>query len=173
MTQCTHGLSYLHNLGPALIHGDVKGENILIDDNGQARLSDFGLVTISETYQFNTTYRPGEGCGSIMWMAPELFKGGNARSRSSDIYAFGMTIVEIYTGKPPLSSRTFTNDAQIILAVMNEGFRPERTKMTSPNCTFPDEMWNTAVWCWDQDPKKRPTIDKIVFKLESLLIRSS
>lgn len=168
LTQCALGLSYLHNHEPALIHGDIKGENILIDDYEQARLSDFGLITISETRLFNTTHRPGEGSGTIMWMAPELFKGGALRSRTSDVYAFGMTIVEVYMGKPPLSSGNFTNEGQVLLAIVN-GFRPKRIEVTTSGCTLPDELWNMATCCWDQDPKHRPDIDAIVEKLDSLL----
>ena len=106
-------MQYLHNLNPPLIHGDIKAvccisvcstsmsyrvfqSNILIDDVEHARLADFGLITISETQNFSTTISHGDQ-GSTRWMAPELFKQGVRRSWSSDIYAFGMTILEVRT----------------------------------------------------------------------------
>jgi serine/threonine protein kinase len=67
----------------------------LIDDEGHARLADFGLITISETQNFNITLSLAGDKGSSRWMAPELFGGGVRKSRASDIYAFGMTILEV------------------------------------------------------------------------------
>jgi serine/threonine protein kinase len=69
--------------------------NILIDEREHARLADFGLITISETQHFNTTVSHASDKGSTRWMAPELFKEGVTKSRSSDVYAFGMTILEV------------------------------------------------------------------------------
>lgn len=129
------------------------------------------LVTISETYQFNTTHRPGEGCGSVMWMAPELFSEGIVKSRTSDVYALGMTIIEVYTGKPPLFGKKFTNSGQIIFAIMT-GFRPESARITALNCAFPDELWSFAKRCWDQDLRCRPNMAEVVIELE-LCLRDS
>jgi serine/threonine protein kinase len=68
--------------------------NILIDNDGSSRLTDFGLISVSETENFITTTVQG-GRGSTRWMAPELFQTGIKKSRASDIYAFGMTIIEV------------------------------------------------------------------------------
>jgi serine/threonine protein kinase len=71
--------------------------NILVDDDGRARLTDFGLITVSESQVLQTTTMSGEG-GSLRWMAPESMipsRDGRPTSRSSDIYAFGMTIIEV------------------------------------------------------------------------------
>jgi serine/threonine protein kinase len=118
LSQCAHGLKYLHTQSPALIHGDVKAvcvlvifvqlvvtfrqSNILIDNDGSIRLTDFGLISISETENFRTTIVQG-GRGSTRWMAPELFQTGIKKSRSSDIYAFGMTIIEVINLKLSVS----------------------------------------------------------------------
>lgn len=151
--QSAFGLQYLHGLQPALLHGDVKAANILIDGGGCARLADFGLLTISETQGFATTFRPSEG-GSVRWMAPELFREGIMKSRSSDIYSFGMTLLEVYTGRPPFSSGrvSFHNDAQILMVILS-GKRPERPETRA----LTDDLWELIQQCWNEDPLVRPT----------------
>ena len=69
--------------------------NILIDGDGNARLADFGQTRIPESQAWNTTATNSSEKGSIRFTAPELFQGDAAKSRSSDVYAFGVTIVEV------------------------------------------------------------------------------
>lgn len=71
----------------------MKAANILIDSNGRARLSDFGLITLSEVEGIQLTQ--GSEGGSTRWMAPELIVGATVRSKQSDIYALGMTMLEV------------------------------------------------------------------------------
>ena len=56
------GMRYIHNLRPAVIHGDLKTKNVLVDGNFKAKITDFGL---SQKRRF--------GCGTPLWMAPGLF----------------------------------------------------------------------------------------------------
>ena len=67
---------------------------MLIDADGNARLADFGLVAISESQAFSTTMTRSDK-GSLRFMAPELFEPRALRGRASDVYAFGMTILEV------------------------------------------------------------------------------
>ncbi|KAL4078696.1 kinase-like domain-containing protein [Scleroderma yunnanense] len=84
------GLNYLHNCEPsAIFHGDVKGVNVLISDNGQALLTDFGLSTIYYS-TFAMTFSDGRGVGTLRWMSPEILKGGEV-SAEADVWAFAMT----------------------------------------------------------------------------------
>jgi serine/threonine protein kinase len=68
--------------------------NILVDERGEPRLTDFGLTEVSAT---EDTRRPPGNCssGSWRWMAPELHQEGGRKSRKADIYAFGMVIIEV------------------------------------------------------------------------------
>jgi len=79
---------------------------MLIDDNGCVRLTDFGLITISETVDFMTTTTQGDR-GSLRWMAPELMISGGKKNCATDIYAFGMTIIEVKL------NFTFRNSSQL------------------------------------------------------------
>ncbi|KAF5311186.1 hypothetical protein D9611_012996 [Ephemerocybe angulata] len=66
------GLSYLHNLQPPIIHGDVKGSNTLVTDDGRAVISDFGLSMAIEEYAGPTGFATTTISGSMRWCAPEL-----------------------------------------------------------------------------------------------------
>lgn len=95
------GLCYLHNYvsppGP-IVHGDLKGVNVLESSNRRALLSDFGLSTVNIS-TFNMTVDALRG-GSFHWMAPELLDDYPA-SKESDVWALGMTILELFTRSIP------------------------------------------------------------------------
>jgi len=96
------GLVYLHSR--RIVHGDLKALNVLIDDSGKAVLCDFGLTRIRADVTSRTEKADGGFVGSRNWMAPELLLGGSLKN-PSDIYAFGMTIYEIFVNEIPLGSR--------------------------------------------------------------------
>ncbi|KAJ7279188.1 kinase-like domain-containing protein, partial [Mycena rebaudengoi] len=88
------GLHYLHSKN--IVHGDLKAANILIDNAGTAVLCDFGLARIKADMTSRTVQQDIQtvGPGSRNWMSPELLRGATPR-KTSDIYAFGMTIYEV------------------------------------------------------------------------------
>lgn len=88
--QTALAIAYLHRL--RIIHGDIKGENILVSEECTALLSDFGVTRPDET----PTSLNQKGSGSIPWQSPEILDG-KSKSFESDIYAFGMTISEVCT----------------------------------------------------------------------------
>ncbi|KAG8728778.1 hypothetical protein FRC11_010226, partial [Ceratobasidium sp. 423] len=84
------GLAYIHT--HKMVHGDIKALNVLVSSGGVAKLTDFGLSTMSESsivFSATTTSQ----AGSIRWAAPELLLEQSSKSRKSDIYALGMTIL--------------------------------------------------------------------------------
>jgi mitogen-activated protein kinase kinase kinase len=103
--QILQGLSYLHSRD--IIHRDIKGANILVDNKGSVKISDFG---ISKRVEASTLLGgPGGGKkgaqrvslqGSVFWMAPEVVRQ-TAYTRSADIWSLGCLIVEMYTGSHP------------------------------------------------------------------------
>ncbi|KAG8945161.1 hypothetical protein FRC04_001140 [Tulasnella sp. 424] len=79
-------LDYLHSRSPRIAHGDIKPANVLIDDQNEARLGDFGLATIlGEEHMYTVSHQQA---GTRRWMAPEQILGGS-RSCESDAYSFG------------------------------------------------------------------------------------
>lgn len=81
-------INYLHESN--VVHGDIKGSNILINDNGHSLLCDFGLTKMTQS-KTSTTMR---GAGTTRWQSPELWED-IPKSFASDVYAFAMTIVEV------------------------------------------------------------------------------
>lgn len=88
LREIAEGLAYLHE--HRVVHGDVKGHNVLISNELKALLCDFGL---SKTADAATTTSL-KGAGTVRWQAPELFHEA-PRSYKSDVYAYGMTIYEV------------------------------------------------------------------------------
>ncbi|KAJ6556142.1 kinase-like domain-containing protein, partial [Mycena capillaripes] len=94
LRDCIAGLTYLHSKN--IVHGDLRGGNILVDDNGSACLADFGLAGFIDS---DTSVKSSTRSGTPRWMAPELllpppgqpFK----RTPASDMWAFGCVCCEV------------------------------------------------------------------------------
>ena len=93
------GLEALHGAG--LVHRDVKPSNIMLDEDGVAALTDFGLAKGSD---YSALTAAGQAIGTIDYMAPELIKG-QAPVPASDIYSLGCVVYECLAGKPPFGGR--------------------------------------------------------------------
>ena len=109
------GLDYLHKCTPPIIHQDIKPANILIDDNSNYAITDFGISAkrLRRTTRKNNTPAATESeedayeeySGTYAYMAPERFVEGNMPSAESDIWAFGATLYEIITGSVPFGEK--------------------------------------------------------------------
>ncbi|BBN05126.1 protein MpRLK-Pelle_RKF3c [Marchantia polymorpha subsp. ruderalis] len=95
------GLCYLHNdTVPSIIHRDIKPSNILLDENLNAKIADFGLARLNEAMggQCPTT---GRGSGTPGYLAPEYALYGQLTEKS-DVYSFGVVLLELLTGRRAL-----------------------------------------------------------------------
>jgi serine/threonine-protein kinase len=98
--QIAEGLDHAHNKG--VIHRDFKPSNVLLDENGNAYLSDFGIAKITES----TVQLTGSGIvGTPAYMAPEMADRGTV-TPAVDIYALGVTLYQMLTGKFPYQGET-------------------------------------------------------------------
>ncbi|KAJ7577245.1 kinase-like domain-containing protein, partial [Mycena floridula] len=181
--EIAQGIAYLHSQG--VVHGDIKGANILIDDGWHPRLADFGLTILVDATRQNSTTDHG---GTIRYTAPELLDPSQfgmtkyQRTAESDMYAFACLCIEaslffctcnfstqlffkLYTHKPPFDE---VPERDIILKVP-KGKRPSRP--TVPPMT--DELWKLVDACWHQRPSMRPKADSVVSRLKDILRRSS
>jgi len=147
-----NGLSYLHSCG--VIHGDLKGPSILVDDTGYARLTDFGLSGVVSDLG---PAAPITDSHTVRWAAPEILDMERSVDEASDVYSFGMVVVETFTGRVPFYERTPTAVAVDVLS----GNRPERP--IDPNLT--DDLWNMTEKCWNRDPLWRPGISEVILRL--------
>ncbi|RLM86685.1 putative LRR receptor-like serine/threonine-protein kinase [Panicum miliaceum] len=98
--EAAQGLDYLHNgCSPPIIHRDVKSSNILLGRNLQAKIADMGL---SRSYLSDTqTHISATAAGTAGYMDPEYYLTGRL-TESSDVYSFGIVLLEAATGEPPL-----------------------------------------------------------------------
>jgi serine/threonine protein kinase len=166
ITQVADALSYLHN--HSIIHGEIHGANVLVNDDLEACLTDFGISRdLQRASSFPELKSPPffEGISTPLtieawrWKSPELMttlldENGLPVSQvttGTDVWAFAMTVVEILTGRIPFSD--IRNDAKVVLAVM-KGHHPEQ-----PHCPqINDKIWETLESCWDLSATKRPSM---------------
>ncbi|KAG6906135.1 hypothetical protein DXG01_015758 [Tephrocybe rancida] len=167
------GLSYLHDAG--IIHGDLKGVNILVDDAGRALLADFGLSSVSDAdiVKWTSLSSSSSKGGTVRWQAPELFSATedveSKNSKESDVYALGCVCYEIFTGQIPFAR--LPNDAAVILQ-LQLGATPKRPEATSPawrEWGLTEGIWLFMVGCWKRDTSKRPSAAAILGCLTSNL----
>ncbi|KAJ7145877.1 kinase-like domain-containing protein, partial [Mycena epipterygia] len=155
--EIAQGLQYLHSRN--IVHGDLRGANILINEDWSACLADFELSVFSDALSMHTSTR----AGSLYWMAPELIVPDRSgcrftRTLASDVYAFGCTCIELCTLQPPFSNIPMAWECAVIQRVL-EGKRPERPT-AEPLMT--DRFWQCITSYWGQDPATRPSVEVIV-----------
>jgi mitogen-activated protein kinase kinase kinase len=95
--QILKGLSYLHSKD--IVHRDIKGANVLVDNKGGVKITDFGISKKVEEDIRQSSHRPSLQ-GSIYWMAPEVVKQTHY-TRKADIWSLGCMMVEMFTGDHP------------------------------------------------------------------------
>ncbi|THU98776.1 kinase-like protein [Dendrothele bispora CBS 962.96] len=166
------GLKYLHTMKPPIVHGDLKGNNILITDEGRGTLSDFGLAqVIEEICSQPPEYTTSDlGFGPIRWQAPELVSDDTGRPKMpGDIWSFGCTNYELLTGKLPYHFRA--RDPQVIQDIQN-GIRPPGPEENSRRCGD-NGIWDLMNDCWINAAEERIQITDVVFRLEDICARTN
>ncbi|KAH7928694.1 kinase-like protein [Leucogyrophana mollusca] len=169
LRQIASGLAYLHSQSPPIVHGDMKGSNILINDQGEACLTDFGLSRIIETTGFTTKNLSGTTrhlAYELLLVSsdPELASPTALRvTVATDIWAFGMTALQIIAGRQPFAN--MDKDAKVILHVIAGGIPDKEAQGMAGSVS----LWSALEACWDKTPEKRISMRRMEQYLADLL----
>jgi len=137
--QLCAGLAAAHDRG--VVHRDLKPSNVMIDAEGNVRVTDFGIATAVGAAD-------GGNAGTPQYMAPEQFAGRPA-SIKSDIYALGLILFEVFTGRRAVDARTLAD---------LQDFH-ERGTVTTPSSIVRDvdpAVERLILRCLERDPERRP-----------------
>jgi len=182
-----NGLKYLHSND--VVHGNlgvVRGDpsigitigltciqpNILVDDSGRARITDFGLATMPRDPDSKRAFFDDQ---TVQWTAPEILNDCGTYSKEADVFSFAMVMVEVrcrridarraFLNRPFVSMQVFTRavpfgaskPGMAGLAIM-QGDRPPRP--AHPLCS--DKLWKIIQRCWAQEPSSRPEVSEVL-----------
>ena len=153
-------LAYAHRKG--VVHGDIKPQNILLDDSGAACLTDFGAAVLPEEADDGRVRRPG---GSLAYMSPQRLEGRPART-GDDVYGLGCVIYELLCGFPPYApdiSEKAIRSAELAAPAAPEGLPP-----------IPDALAELVTAMLARDEDRRPvTMQAVRAALEEILAESA
>ncbi|CAL5042940.1 unnamed protein product [Urochloa decumbens] len=165
------GLAYLHqDCESKIIHCDIKPENVLLDDNFLAKVSDFGLAKLMTREQSHvfTTLRGTRG-----YLAPEWITN-YAISEKSDVYSYGMVLLEIISGRKsydPVESSEKAHFPSYAYKKLEEG---DLRDIFDAKLKYNDKdervevAIKVALWCIQEDFYQRPSMSKVVQMLEGV-----
>ncbi|PQP92354.1 senescence-induced receptor-like serine/threonine-protein kinase [Prunus yedoensis var. nudiflora] len=166
-----HGLEYLHyGCKPPIIHRDVKSTNILLNENFQAKLSDFGLSRIFPAD--DGTHVWTRVAGTPGYLDPEYYLS-NMLNEKSDVYSFGIVLLEIITSRPALSkTHEKIHIGQWVSFMVEKGDIRSIVDSRLKGNFNSNSAWKAvevALACVSSSSTKRPTMSQVVTELKECL----
>lgn len=142
MSQLTDGLSHAHEA--YIIHRDIKPQNIMIEDNGLVKITDFGIAMALNSTQLTQT---NSVMGSVHYLPPEQANGKGSTIKS-DIYSLGILMYELLAGSVP-----FKGDTAVEIALKH--MKEKMPSIRKQNPTIPQSVENIVLKATAKNPKNR------------------
>jgi len=154
-TQILKGARFAHKRG--VIHRDLKPHNAMVDDEDRVKVTDFGIARAGASDMTET----GSILGTAQYLSPEQAQG-HAVSEQSDLYAIGVILYELLTGRLP-----FEADTAVAIAVKHVSETPPPP--SALNAAIPPELDRVVLWALEKDPVRRPPdADALLAALEEV-----
>ena len=142
MKQLTSAISHAHQ--NHIVHRDIKPQNILIDHNGNVKITDFGIAMALSATSITQT---NSVLGSVHYLSPEQARGGMA-NKKSDIYSLGIVMFELLTGRLP-----FSGESAVSIALKH--LQSETPSVRRWNPDIPQSVENIVLKATAKDPFHR------------------
>ncbi|KAG0557285.1 hypothetical protein KC19_11G116800 [Ceratodon purpureus] len=159
------GMAYLHGGPNVVIHRDLKPRNLIIDENNELKVGDFGLSTLIKVTNLHDVYKLTGETGSYRYMAPEVFLRENYNTKV-DVFSFGMILYEMFEGEKPFDGEDAYEAAYCVA-------RENRRPVFGSKTYYPDGMKELITKCWSEFAVKRPSFDAIIPKIEEIMEKTS
>ncbi|CAH9128308.1 unnamed protein product [Cuscuta epithymum] len=165
------GLSYLHDhCDPKIIHRDVKAANILLDEEFEAVVGDFGLAKLMD---YKDTHVTTAVRGTIGHIAPEYLSTGKS-SEKTDVFGYGIMLLELITGQRAFDLARLANDDDVMLLDWVKGLLKEKKleMLVDPDLANNyvegevEQLIQVALLCTQSSPMERPKMSDVVRMLE-------
>lgn len=165
------GLLFLHEMD--IVHGDIRGTTVMINSDGNPLLSEGGVFNVV----CNADQKIKDEQGFLLlafraanWHAPELHRNLDvpaAPTKQSDVYSFGMTVLELLTHERPY--RAMRSYGVTYHVQHTPGFRPSRPEDDVVRLRgLNDALWDFLQECWSEDPARRPSMQRVVEVMDSI-----
>ncbi|KAK6241408.1 Protein kinase domain - like 10 [Theobroma cacao] len=165
------GLAYLHDhCDPKIIHRDVKAANILLDEEFEAVVGDFGLAKLMD---YKDTHVTTAVRGTIGHIAPEYLSTGKS-SEKTDVFGYGVMLLELITGQRAFDLARLANDDDVMLLDWVKGLLKDRRLETLVDADLQgnyideevEQLIQVALLCTQGSPMERPKMSEVVRMLE-------
>ncbi|XP_030444416.2 receptor-like protein kinase BRI1-like 3 [Syzygium oleosum] len=171
------GLAFLHHSCiPHIIHRDMKSSNVLLDENFEARVSDFGMARLVNA--LDTHLSVSTLAGTPGYVPPEYYQSFRCTAKG-DVYSYGVILLELLSGKRPIDSSAFGDDNNLVGWAKqlqrekrsNEILDPELMEHKSGEVELFHYL-RIAFECLDDRPYRRPTMIQVMAMFKELQVDS-